>query len=306
MKPFAVFVLASCYLLVLAGSTVRATGSGLGCPDWPTCFGRVVPPTHVSELPPDYREAFAVDGRPVAEFDAFKTWVEYANRLLGVFVGIEMIALVVAAWILKGPLVLSLAALVLTCIQGGVGALVVSSHLNPSLVSLHVVLALAILFILHALCARLSPGAPSRTRRGGGPLALPVLALLAASLVQLLLGTGVRGMVDPMMNAAFPPARESWVDGLGAVFLAHRIGAAAVVLGFALLAVRAVALGRRDVYGRIIAAGTLLALSASSGAALAGFAFPAVLQPVHLTAACLYLGTLFSLWLGERKLPTAS
>lgn len=104
------------YLLILAGGIVRSTGSGMGCPDWPKCFGQWVPPTSADELPEDYQDFYAeyrhqknikfakyLDffgyseiGRAILEdesikeeaaFNASKTWTEYLNRLLGAIVG---------------------------------------------------------------------------------------------------------------------------------------------------------------------------------------------------------------------------
>lgn len=71
------------FLVVLAGGTVRVLEAGMGCPDWPTCYGLLIPPTSEAQLPPDYRERFAVAGRLADPFDPLKTWAEYLNRLSG-------------------------------------------------------------------------------------------------------------------------------------------------------------------------------------------------------------------------------
>src|SRR3954466_8739046 len=76
------------FLVIIAGSVVRATGSGMGCPDWPKCFGKWVPPTDVSQLPADYKEVYAGEHHAVAEFNALNTWTEYLNRLAGAILGI--------------------------------------------------------------------------------------------------------------------------------------------------------------------------------------------------------------------------
>lgn len=104
------------FLVIVAGGVVRSTGSGMGCPDWPKCFNRIIPPTDVSQLPVGYEEHY-ITGRAKKnerfakmieffgyrdlatkirhdksileheEFNVAKTWTEYANRLVGVVAG---------------------------------------------------------------------------------------------------------------------------------------------------------------------------------------------------------------------------
>ncbi|MEO6977888.1 MAG: COX15/CtaA family protein, partial [Mucilaginibacter sp.] len=100
------------FILILAGGVVRSTGSGMGCPDWPKCFGRYIPPTSVNELPKDYKQKYVAgrlaknqrfaktldvfgysdlakrirEDRSILvpeDFNAAKTWTEYINRVIG-------------------------------------------------------------------------------------------------------------------------------------------------------------------------------------------------------------------------------
>ncbi|MBM3186925.1 MAG: COX15/CtaA family protein, partial [Bacteroidetes bacterium] len=65
-------ILVLIYLVIFAGSFVRISGSGMGCPDWPKCFGKWVPPTEITELPPDYREAYLLKReKKIAKFCKF-------------------------------------------------------------------------------------------------------------------------------------------------------------------------------------------------------------------------------------------
>ena len=64
---------------------MRASGAGMGCPDWPLCFGQWIPPTDVDQLPANYQEIYADRGYADTTFNATKTWIEYLNRLLGAF-----------------------------------------------------------------------------------------------------------------------------------------------------------------------------------------------------------------------------
>ena len=131
------------YLLIFVGGLVRVSGSGLGCPDWPKCFGRWVPPTNIEQIPAH------IDS---TAFNIVLAWIEYGNRTLGVIVGISILLMSVIALIYfrKNNKILfsSLLSLFLVISNGGLGAIVVSSILNPFIVSLHMILALFLVSVL--------------------------------------------------------------------------------------------------------------------------------------------------------------
>ena len=77
------------YFLILVGGLVRASGAGLGCPDWPRCFGGWIPPMSAADLPPQF---------DASQFNPTLMWTEYLNRLLGMTVGFLILATVVSAW----------------------------------------------------------------------------------------------------------------------------------------------------------------------------------------------------------------
>ena len=131
------------YLLIFVGGLVRVSGSGLGCPDWPKCFGRWVPPTNIEQIPAH------IDS---TAFNIVLAWIEYGNRTLGVIVGISILLMTAIAVIYfrKNNKILfsSLLSLFLVISNGGLGAIVVSSILNPFIVSLHMILALFLVSVL--------------------------------------------------------------------------------------------------------------------------------------------------------------
>ncbi|MDO7847084.1 COX15/CtaA family protein [Hymenobacter sp. M29] len=169
------------YLLILVGGVVRSTGSGMGCPDWPKCFGSWVPPTKASELPANYKEVYtaqrvaknqklaqtlqrlgfaqvagSIFAHPTqyveTDFNPVKTWIEYVNRLLGALIGVFVFLTVVFAlpyW-RRDPTIfwLAFASFILTGVQGYLGSLVVSTNLLPVMVTVHMALALLIVALL--------------------------------------------------------------------------------------------------------------------------------------------------------------
>jgi cytochrome c oxidase assembly protein subunit 15 len=161
--------LAALALIVLTGAGVRITGSGLGCPDWPKCYGRTVPPLDVHAV------------------------IEYGNRLLTGFVGIAVIAAAVLAFFRKPyrwHLALFGALLPLGVIgQAILGALVVKYHLAPGLVMSHFILSMMLLDAAFALawCARYEPW---ERRRSSDRLGVwSVRALIPLGQLTILAGT---------------------------------------------------------------------------------------------------------------------
>ncbi|WP_210519677.1 COX15/CtaA family protein [Hymenobacter terricola] len=169
------------YLLILVGGVVRSTGSGMGCPDWPKCFGSWIPPTEASQLPANYKEVYtaqrvaknqklartlqrmgfaqvagSIFAHPTqyieTDFNPVKTWIEYVNRLLGALIGVFVFLTVLFAWPYwqkdRAVFWLALASFLLTGIQGYLGSLVVSTNLLPVMVTIHMALALLIVALL--------------------------------------------------------------------------------------------------------------------------------------------------------------
>ena len=137
-QRFGTITLISLYVLILAGGIVRSTGSGMGCPDWPKCFGQLVPPTHISELPFNYQEIYKEKLHGEVLFNPTKTWIEYLNRLMGALTGLFM-ATTLALSIKKGRSVFlpTLAAFLLVMANAVLGKYVVDSFLLPGVVTMH-------------------------------------------------------------------------------------------------------------------------------------------------------------------------
>ncbi len=190
------------FLVVLAGATVRVLGAGMGCPDWPTCYGQVIPPVSESQLPTDYRIRYAVAGRLAEPFDPFKTWVEYINRLVSVVAGLAVLGLVGYAWryFRAHARVLVYVTLIpiTLVIEALVGWRVVSTYLAEQVITVHMLLTLALTllaFLVAAQTYRLTAQPLSGDWVGYQALGWVAWVLL---LVQIILGAGLRSQVTKL------------------------------------------------------------------------------------------------------------
>ena len=191
-KPYSFFLIASLvlvYLVIAAGSIVRMTGSGMGCPDWPKCFGYIIPPTERSQLEwkPEHtykkgeviivEESLRVAPRDFtteknfteenwepytkhdyAIFNPIHTWIEFLNRLLGALAGLATLLLFVfSLFKLKKDRLLSVVSFLIVLgmgFQAWLGKTVVDSNLLPYKITLHMIMALLLVLLLIFLLER--------------------------------------------------------------------------------------------------------------------------------------------------------
>jgi cytochrome c oxidase assembly protein subunit 15 len=300
------FAIVGTYLVILAGSIVRGTGSGLGCPDWPRCFGQWVPPMDISELPSDYKEIYKISGKTIADFDPFKTWTEYLNRLLGVLLGILIVILFGLSfsmrryernipWFCGGLLFLIL-------VQGGVGALVVSTHLKPFVITVHMFLAIVLLFGLQYLRKYSRDLEDTTIAQKVDAEALKLTRILIGlTFAQILMGTQVRQSVDHFIRDTAVATHDTVIGFLGPMFYVHRTFSL-VILGFFFYLL---AYFQRTRYNRMAFFLTLLAFFSALGNVVTGvilnyFDFPSEAQPPHLFFGILTIGLLYQLSLNLR------
>lgn len=297
-QTFILTTLSSVYVLILLGSIVRSTGSGMGCPDWPKCFGQWIPPTHISELPPDYKTIFQVAGKAIADFNPLKTWIEYLNRLAGVLIGLLVFLLFIFSvprWHKDKTLtLLSFLILLLTGFEGWLGSVVVATDLKPLLVTLHMFPALLIVSLLIYLYHRTKAASAASIVQSKFKVLIGVS--LGLVLLQIILGTQVREAVDLVALQLGDQNRSAWIEALDSSFYIHR-SFSWLVLGSSLWigwwGLRKPELRRLKPY--LIAVLALIGLELALGISLAYGSVPAFLQPPHLLLALLIWG--LELWI---------
>ena len=308
-RRVALITIAAVYFLILVGATVRASGAGMGCPDWPTCFGRWIPPTSEAQLPANYQEIYADLGYAETRFNVVKTWTEYLNRLTGVAIGLLILLTAIYSWSCRRydrwiPLA-SITAFVMVAIQGWLGARVVGSNLQPGIITIHMLMALAIVGVLLFGFFRSNREIMARQPIGGidPRFALWLYVVLGCTVLQVTLGTQVREMTDFISRMQGEEMRSSWIQAMPWFFYVHRSFSAFVLLANGwLLYLLARSLGWEHVLARLTAVMLAVVCAAIlSGATLGHLGMPAFVQPAHLLAASLLFGLQFLIWMGYRQ-----
>lgn len=320
--------LVAVYLLIMVGGVVRSTGSGMGCPDWPKCFGQWVPPTSVEQLPENYKEVYAAHRQKKNEkfakylnafgldetankiltdpsvkkesnFNPVKTWIEYVNRLVGVVIGFLIFAVFVYSWrYRKAKFSITLIAFltfILVGFQGWIGSVVVSTNLTPWVVTLHMFLAMVIVAMLVWLVHRAHIHQEMIQPHKGVSMLTNFLfaACMIVLLVQIILGTQVREAIDRVASEI--SAREGWISAIGFDFIVHRSFSWAVLILHAFLMVKLWKMERANRF--VLCVIVLILGTIFTGLGMAWFAVPPFLQPVHLTLATITFGLQFLLLL---------
>ncbi len=280
------------YLLVLAGGIVRSTGSGMGCPDWPTCFGRLVPPTQESQLPFNYQEIYKEKLHGEILFNPTKTWIEYINRLLGALTGVIILITTLFSFKeSKKTFWFTILAFLFVIANGILGKYVVDSFLLPGVVTAHMALTIGVIFFI--LLALYHQHAKTYVGSFGKNLILINLILIA---LQILLGTQVREEMDEVIKELGESAKINWIDHLGMKYIIHRSFTWIIILTnvYLYLKLDKKQLELRNYLNRIF---VLLGISIFSGVLMAYFALPFGSQPVHLTLSLLTLGLHLKMWI---------
>ena len=314
MQALTLLTLFLTFDLVLFGAFTRLTDSGLGCPDWPGCYGSASPLGAREEI---HAAQTAMPSGPVTHG---KAWVEMVHRYLATGVGGLILVLAVWGWMQgrRGRAAISPwwpgLTLVWVCLQGAFGALTVTMKLYPAIVTLHLLGGLGLLMLLAAQHERYRPQ----------PLALPAAlrwgawALLGLTLLQAALGGWVSTNYAVLACRDFPTCQGAWWppmdldsgftvlrelgrDGEGAylpfaaltaIHMVHRLGALVVFVGIGLLAWRLWALAGASPRRWAQALLAVAAWQLASGLSNVVLGWPLIAAVAHTGGAAALLGLL--------------
>ena len=312
------------YFIIIAGAVVRMTGSGMGCPDWPKCFGYYIPPTEISEIQfqpkhqyklghviqyedtfyyakENFTSALKLDlsnwkintQHSYNSFDVSHTWIEYINRLLTAFAGIPILILLIISLRLKKPnrhlTITSILVILGMGLEAWLGKTVVDSNLSPYKITIHmmgsfIIIALLLYAIYHS----------QRQKVIAFPPAFKYVLISAISLtfIQVFLGTQVRQFIDEQV-LNFGYKKELWLENPSLQFYIHRTLSILVILINVWLYMINKKLQLNEPLINYIM--LVLGLEVLTGILMYYFNFPFATQPLHLVLSAILFGLQFYL-----------
>ncbi|AOW18575.1 heme A synthase [Polaribacter vadi] len=321
----------SVYLIFLAGSVVRMTGSGMGCPDWPKCFGYYIPPTSEEQITwkpnTEYKkgiiiikdEALFVADKNITtadtftiknwskytkhdynKFNKYHTWTEYINRLASVLAGFVFLFLIYAStkfWKTDKRIpYLAFTAFFLMLIEAVLGKIVVDTNLKPEIITIHMVIGLIIIALLLQLKFIISD---KKTYNYNSLFNKLLIISVIFSLIQIAMGTQVRQFIDEQVKLfGFENKNYSLMDPSFKFYFHRSFTIAIVLVNLGLFYINQVKnLGYKLVNWIVF----LLFLETITGILMYYAEFPLGTQAVHLLAGAILFGLQYYLWLQSRK-----
>ena len=318
------------YLVILAGALVRMTGSGMGCPDWPKCFGYYIPPTEQKEL--EFKPNNSYDEGQViikneallvaksdfistnsfsesnwgpyskhdyAIFNPLHTWIEFINRLLGALAGVVCFITFILAFGFwkenKKIVVYSFLVCLLMGFQAWLGKTVVDSVLSPVKITTHMLTAFLIvamqLYVIYVVSAK------NYVRKYDKKFSITLVLVLLLTVVQVVLGTYVREFIDTIEKSGAP--KTFWLLQPEITFYFHRSFSIVVLLAnlYLLLRNRNLQLGFEKVNWVI----RILIFEIILGVIMVYADFPFGSQTLHLVLATFLFSAQFYLLLENSK-----
>lgn len=314
------------YLVIIAGALVRMTGSGMGCPDWPKCFGYYIPPTDIKQLlwqpQHQYLENQVIikdeklyvavanfktqttfdqtQWRPYTKhdyaiFNAKHTWIEYLNRLAGALAGIVVFLMAVCSFGFwktnKKVTIWSWITVILMGFQGWLGAKVVYSVLNPIKITLHTFVALLIVAVM---LSAIDAAKKQVFQHENNILFKKILILsIFLTLIQIILGTQVRQFVDDQIKMLGYDQMHIILEHPTITFYIHRTLSMLVLFSTIYLYIqnKSFAVQLKLVNWIMLA----VVFEALSGIIITYLHFPFASQPVHLVFASVLFGLQYQL-----------
>ena len=323
------------YLVIIAGAIVRMTGSGMGCPDWPKCFGYLIPPTEKSELifssfhdynkgemiilnseklysaTNDFKSNEAIDlnnwslfeKHDYVVYDPLHTWIEYINRLIGALAGIPILLFTLISvyyWRdYKHRTLISILTVLGMGFQAWLGKTVVDSNLAPYKITIHMLMALVIVGLILSLIIH-----TKKSKSVNNKLFKNLIIFsITLTLIQVVLGTQVREFVDEKVKL-IGYDKANWLTDVPIKFYIHRsFSIIVLIVNFYLLYLNK---KLRLEFNKVNYIILLIGVEILTGILMYYFDFPVLSQPIHLVIATIIFGLQFYIlleyWLRSKSI----